>query len=81
MLTGFDCPACGGQRAVHALLHGKFAEAIAYNPFMVLSVPYALLATCAATLNLQKLKQLVFHRYTLIAYLILLFVWWIVRNL
>ena len=27
-LTGWDCPACGGQRALHSLLHGRFGEAL-----------------------------------------------------
>lgn len=26
-LTGFDCPGCGFQRALHAALHGDFATA------------------------------------------------------
>ena len=26
-LTGYDCPGCGSQRAFHALLHGRVAEA------------------------------------------------------
>ena len=26
-VTGYDCPGCGAQRALHALLHGRIADA------------------------------------------------------
>ncbi len=35
-LTGLYCPGCGGQRALHELLHGHFAAALRLNPFAVL---------------------------------------------
>ena len=41
-LTGWECPACGGQRALHALLHGRLGEAVQFNLFLVVSVPYFL---------------------------------------
>ena len=36
LLTGWNCPACGLQRAAHALLHGRFVEALTYNYFIVI---------------------------------------------
>lgn len=39
-LTGWYCPGCGGLRAAHALLHGRLAEAWAYNPLLVLLTPW-----------------------------------------
>lgn len=41
MLTGYDCPGCGSQRALHAFLHGNIAEAWHYNPFVFFAVPAA----------------------------------------
>lgn len=41
-ITGWQCPGCGISRATHALLHGHFAEALAYNYFFVVSIPYFL---------------------------------------
>jgi hypothetical protein len=42
-LTGFKCPGCGTQRALHQLLHGHWAEALQFNALMVVALPYALL--------------------------------------
>jgi hypothetical protein len=36
--TGLLCPGCGGQRAVHSLLHGDFAGAAQYNLMLVLAL-------------------------------------------
>jgi hypothetical protein len=38
-LTGLWCPACGGLRATHDLVHGDLAGAWAMNPVWVLAVP------------------------------------------
>ena len=32
--TGLQCPGCGLQRALHALLHGEIAASFTYNPFI-----------------------------------------------
>lgn len=40
LLTGWQCPGCGFQRAVHALLHGHPVEAWRYNRFLILAVPW-----------------------------------------
>ena len=50
-LTGLDCPGCGGQRAVHALLHFRIKEAIAYNPFLILVSIYILLVVILKNLR------------------------------
>lgn len=38
-LTGIQCPGCGGLRAAHHLLHGRFAAAFHLNPLFVLLMP------------------------------------------
>jgi hypothetical protein len=85
LLTNTQCPACGFQRALHALLHGEMSKALAYNYFFILSIPYALLAIASTWYNFHhvfdKLKVVVFHHYTLYCYLILYFAWWIIRNI
>jgi hypothetical protein len=39
LLTGWNCPACGGLRMVHDLLHGDLAAAIVDNAFLLLGIP------------------------------------------
>jgi hypothetical protein len=41
MLTGAQCPGCGGLRAMHRLLHGDFAAAWRFNALVVLLLPMA----------------------------------------
>lgn len=76
MLTGYDCPSCGVQRAIHAVLHGDFAKAISYNPFFVISVPYFLLVLYSTVFKNSfavKLRGIVCHRYALYGYIVLFF--------
>jgi hypothetical protein len=42
-LTGWDCPACGGLRAVNDLGNGQFVSAAHSNLLFVLSVPVIVL--------------------------------------
>ena len=44
MLTGVPCPGCGGTRALIALLHGHFIEAIMTNPLSIVVIIFALIA-------------------------------------
>lgn len=39
-LTGWQCPGCGSQRAIHCLMHLDFIQAFRYNAIMVFSIPY-----------------------------------------
>jgi hypothetical protein len=39
MLTGLNCPACGGLRMTHDLLHGDLAAAAADNVFLLVGLP------------------------------------------
>ena len=57
-LTCLECPACGNQRALHALLHGNFGKAFSYNPFFILSLPYLLLLCISAGSKKGRMKQI-----------------------
>lgn len=41
--TGLECPGCGGQRALKALLRGEFIEAFYFNPLIYLYLPMLIL--------------------------------------
>lgn len=40
LFTGWQCPFCGLQRQLHALLHLHFAEAWRLNPVLLMCYPY-----------------------------------------
>ena len=44
VLLGLPCPGCGGTRALAALAQLRFAEALFFNPLIVLSLAAVLLA-------------------------------------
>ncbi len=39
LLTGWNCPACGGLRMTHDLLHGDLAASINDNVFLLVGIP------------------------------------------
>ncbi|MFY1599760.1 DUF2752 domain-containing protein [Micromonospora sp. WMMD737] len=41
-MTGCLCPACGGLRMTHDLLHGDLAAAFVDNPFVLIGLPLLL---------------------------------------
>ena len=43
LLTGWNCPACGGLRMTHDLLHANLSAAVVDNVFLLVGLP-ALLA-------------------------------------
>lgn len=84
MLTGWECPACGGQRALHSLLHGRLDEALRFNPFLVIAVPYLAVAVWTSFdrgPTAARFRPIVQHRWVIYGYCVLFFVWWVVRNL
>lgn len=82
-LTGYDCPSCGGQRALHALVHGRLWEAFILNPFLTLAVPYALLIAYSLLSRSRfavRVGRVVRHPVAIWSYVALYFLWWVVRN-
>jgi len=84
-VTGLYCPGCGSGRAVIALLHGRVGAAFRHNPLVfLLGLP------CGALLMWEylrfvfpglKLKKPVLPKWTGDAALILIFAFWLLRNL
>jgi hypothetical protein len=72
-LTGLECPGCGGTRALHQLLHGRFAEAYRLNPMLLLMAPFA----AAGSLTDAQWTR---HRWVGWAAAFLLIAWGVFRN-
>ena len=81
-LTGFRCPGCGTQRAVHALLHGDFAQGIAYNYSLLFTVP--ILALYIGDVlwgeKIPRLRAFLRHPLVILLLVSILLAWWILRN-
>lgn len=84
-LTGFQCPGCGSQRAIHHMLQGNPGVALHYNPLFVLALPYIFLGVIfeytSAGNRYEKLRSLLFGYKTIYLILGIIIVFWIGRNL
>ncbi len=51
MLTGLECPGCGSQRTIHAMLNGEWLNALKTNLLVVLVFPYLFIAIASLLLK------------------------------
>lgn len=80
--TGLSCPACGGLRMTHALLHGDIGAAAASNPYLLVVLPIlALLAGRAALRRRRGAPVPVIGRRTRWAILGSAVLWFAARNI
>lgn len=82
-VTGFQCPGCGSQRAIHSLLHGDISAAWHYNCMLILFAPLiALLLFAEFTRNsYPRLYTRINSAPVIWGSFIVLFLWGIVRNI
>ncbi len=84
-ITGFHCPGCGSQRALHELFHGNIYGAFRLNPLMVLTLPilvYGLGITATNfVFNTQYRFKLFYSNTFIYGYFGLAILYWILRNL
>lgn len=83
VLTGLDCPGCGSQRALHALLTGDVAAAFRFNALLLLLLPYV---AVIAVLEFSGRRHLRLYRVlgsqaAIAIVLVLVVAWTVVRNL
>ena len=83
MLTGLQCPGCGSQRAIHALLHLDIMAALHYNALLVLSLPLilALLYAEWKRNSNPKLYVRIHHPAVIWSCFGIIVLWWIGRDL
>ncbi len=85
--TGWQCPFCGGQRMVQALMHGELTAAFNYNPLLMCTQPlillggFRLLFPEMAKRHPRATGRVLFTDKALFLYLITYFLWGIVRNI
>ena len=83
MMTGVDCPGCGSQRALHALLDGRFAEAFAFNPLLFLLGPYACTVIILEWFPQRhpRLRTALTSTTAIAAIMVAIVAWTIIRNI
>ena len=83
VLTGYDCPGCGSQRALYAIAHGRLSEAWHLNKFIFFAVPagaFYLYIESTRTRH-PRLHARAVHPAILTAILVAVISYWIGRNL
>lgn len=80
-LTGWECPGCGIQRALHALLHGRVSEAFAYNPFAFLALPYVAAIAITDNRRMQRAHTVLTSPAACYGYVAAYLAWWVLRNI
>lgn len=83
MLTGFKCPGCGSQRAIHALLHADFASAWHFNALLTATLP---VVGAYVVAEVQRTRWPRFYAAlnslgAIITVFVVIVAWWILRNL
>jgi hypothetical protein len=58
LLTGFDCPGCGGTRAAWYLLHGDIAAASRHHAMLVFATPFLIYMYLAWTLQIVTKRKI-----------------------
>ncbi|MDD2245685.1 MAG: DUF2752 domain-containing protein [Proteiniphilum sp.] len=85
LATGYECPGCGSQRAIHSLLHLDIRTAFRQNAFMVLALPYIILGIYLEYFGgkeqYPKIEKFFFGRWAAVVLLVVIFAYWILRNL
>ena len=82
-LTGYKCPGCGSQRAIHALLHGDVVGAFKYNALLLISIPWIALCLYAETQRIRnpRLYTRINAPRLMWFFLITVLLWWLLRNI
>lgn len=80
--TGLYCPGCGSTRALHGLVHGDLAQAWAMNPLLFVVIPaLPMLIAHGMGYRLPLPKRAIDGLLSAKFWLILIFGYWIARNL
>ena len=81
VVSGMDCPACGGMRVVHDLLHGDVLQAVRDNLFLVAASPILLYLLYRHAKSLRTGRRYEAPPRVSYGLLTIAVAWGIVRNL
>ncbi|MEV0670251.1 DUF2752 domain-containing protein [Mycobacterium sp. NPDC050441] len=76
-LTGWNCPACGGLRMTHDLLHGDVGAAVVDNVFALVGLPSLIVWMVVR----WRLGKPLFPVPAVVTIVVTLVLWTVVRNL
>ena len=81
--TGYKCPGCGTQRAIHSILNGDFAAAWHFNAALFVAIPIILLFVVAGWCRqkVPALHDILNSPLVAIIILVLVVLWWVGRNI
>ena len=83
MLTGWKCPGCGLQRAVHDLLHLDIAGAAHHNILLIVALPLVCFFFFVDRMKtrLPRLYAFANHPVTTVVLIAIVLAWWVLRNI
>lgn len=82
-ITGFHCPGCGSQRAIHSFMHGNLAKGFQHNFLILLLLIVVVYDAIVITVNKGFKKHyfnILHHPVTTKSILVLIILFWILRN-
>ena len=83
-LTGYHCPGCGSQRAIHQILHFNILGMINHNALFIVGILIILYHNTIRILNhysLKKYYNYIYHPKTPMILGVLIILFWILRNI
>jgi hypothetical protein len=84
-LTGYKCPGCGSQRAVHYLFNLDICHALKENLLLVISIPYLILGAWFDMVTLKterqfRIRKMLYGQRAIMVILVIVIGFWILRN-
>ena len=85
-LTGYKCPGCGSQRAIHYLLNLEFYQAFKENVLLIISIPYLFAGFVFSLIKkpnerLLKFRKVFLGEKAIYIILTIIIAFWILRNI
>jgi uncharacterized protein DUF2752 len=83
-LLGIDCPGCGSLRMIYSLLHFDFLAALQFNALGLVALAFLFIAFGVWTYGRvagRKIASWQHHRWAATVTMVLVVLWFVVRNL